>query len=327
METITKDNSVRNRTIAIISAIIVILLAVFLLVSCNQDKTSSLSVEVKAEGYNPDTSTPIQLSVYEGDVIEVLTDTDESNDPESITTFAGDANTIYTINEVADPGTYTVVVDAAPILEDGTLFAIPDPQVIEVTNNAETATFELAPLDLATATPEEVAEVTETAAEAATTTGDESKVAAVANTTAAVANNAKAQGNTAAANTATNTSNNATQSKPSNTNASQSQSSSNPGSSSKPATTTPTQPTQPSKPTHEHNWQPITKTVHHDAVTKRASVCNTCGADITGNTTAHLKQHMLNGENGSYAEKTIIVKPAYDETITTGYKCSCGATK
>ena len=326
MEAITKDNSVRNRTIAIISAIIVIFIALICFAMCSQSYPS-LSVEVKAEGYNPDTSTPIQLSVYEGDIVEVLADTDEANDPESITTFTGDANTIYTINEVADPGTYTVVVDATPILENGTLFGIPDPKVIEVTNSAETATFELTPLDLATATPEEVAEVTETAAEAATTTGDESRVAAVANTTAAVANNAKAQGNTAAANTATNTSNNATQSKPNNTNASQSQSSSNPGSSSKPATTTPAQPAQPSKPAHEHNWQPITKTVHHDAVTKRASICNTCGTDITGNTAAHAEEHMLNGENGGHHSETIIVKPAYDETITTGYKCSCGATK
>ncbi len=322
----TQDNSVRNRTIAIISAIIVILIALICFATCSQSYPS-LSVEVKAEGYNPGTSTPIQLSVYEGDVVEVLADTDEANDPESITTFTGDANTIYTINEVADPGIYTVVVDATPMLEDGTLFAIPDAQVVEVKDKDETATFELTPLDLATATPEEVAEVTETAAEAATTTGDESKVAAVANTTAAVANNAKAQGNTAAANTATSTSNNATQSKPSNTNASQSQSSSNPGSSSKPATATPTQPTQPSKPAHEHNWQPITKTVHHDAVTKFATVCTSPGCGVENPSRDHLKYHALNGEQSGTAEKTIVVTPAYDETITTGYKCSCGATK
>lgn len=30
------------------------------------------------------------------------------------------------------------------------------------------------------------------------------------------------------------------------------------------------------------------------------SVCNTCGGDITGYETAHIKEHMLNGENGSW---------------------------
>lgn len=30
------------------------------------------------------------------------------------------------------------------------------------------------------------------------------------------------------------------------------------------------------------------------------SVCNGCGADITGNETAHMKEHMMNGENGSW---------------------------
>ena len=324
MEAITKDNSVRNRTIAIISAIIVILIALICFATCSQSHPS-LSVEVKADGYNPDTSTPVQLSVYEGDVTEALTDTDESNDPESITTFTGDANTIYTINEVTDPGTYTVVVDATPILDDGTLFGIPDPQVVEAKDKDETATFELTPLDLATATPEEVAEVTETATEAAAESGDESKVVAATTGTAAAANTAKAQGNNAAATTATNVSNNTTQSKPSNTNASQSQSSSNPGSSSKPATTTPTQPAQPSKPAHEHNWQPITKTVHHDAVYEFLTVCSDCGA--VHPSIDHIEEHALNGGLGGYVQKNVVVTPAYDETITTGYKCSCGATK
>lgn len=30
------------------------------------------------------------------------------------------------------------------------------------------------------------------------------------------------------------------------------------------------------------------------------SICNICGADITGNTSAHNKQHMLNGEGSGY---------------------------
>lgn len=91
------------------------------------------------------------------------------------------------------------------------------------------------------------------------------------------------------------------------------------------------------------------KTVHHDAVVKYVSICNTCGADITGNEAAHFKNSLLNGGNcGSCHEESRTVQAAYDEqvkvsdaydeqvqvsaawdeTVTTGYKCSsCGATK
>ena len=78
------------------------------------------------------------------------------------------------------------------------------------------------------------------------------------------------------------------------------------------------------------------------------AICNTCGEDITSNYAEHIKQHMLNGEGGSYRnevvqiqvgtnkinhdavyeDKWIVDKAAWDETVTTGYKCSsCGATK
>lgn len=117
--------------------------------------------------------------------------------------------------------------------------------------------------------------------------------------------------------------------------------------------------------THTHNWVAQTttvhhdavyqtvhhdaqyKTVHHDAVTEDRTICNNCGADITGNVDAHMKANILNG-CGSYSIKTVVVQAAYDEqvlvqaaydeqvlvsaawdeTVTTGYKCSgCGATK
>lgn len=99
---------------------------------------------------------------------------------------------------------------------------------------------------------------------------------------------------------------------------------------------------------HQHNWVVQTKTVHHDAqyrtvhhdaVVKYASICNNCGADITGNEAAHIKNSLLNGGNcGSCHEESRTVQAAYDEqvqvsaawdeTVTTGYKCSgCGATK
>lgn len=99
---------------------------------------------------------------------------------------------------------------------------------------------------------------------------------------------------------------------------------------------------------HQHNWVVQTKTVHHDAqyrtvhhdaVVKYVNICNNCGADITGNEAAHFKNSLLNGGNcgschgesrtvqAAYDEQ-VQVSAAWDETVTTGYKCSgCGATK
>ena len=124
-----------------------------------------------------------------------------------------------------------------------------------------------------------------------------------------------------------------------------------------------------SKPeSHTHNWVAITEQVHHDeeghwedyivspAWTEEVpiyeeqyrAICNTCGADITGSEASHVRNHMLNGENGSYRneptkvqvgtnkiehpavtdKKWIVDKAAWTETVTTGYKCSgCGTTK
>ena len=109
---------------------------------------------------------------------------------------------------------------------------------------------------------------------------------------------------------------------------------------------------------HTHDWSITYKTVHHDAqyktvhyvaVVKYVSICNNCGADITGNEAAHFENSLLNGGNcGSCHEESRTVQAAYDEqvkvadaydeqvqvsaawdeTVTTGYKCSsCGATK
>lgn len=120
--------------------------------------------------------------------------------------------------------------------------------------------------------------------------------------------------------------------------------------------------------THTHNWVPITTVVHHDeeghwenvlvseAWTEEVpiyeeqyrAICNTCGEDITDNYAEHIKKHMLNGEGGSYRNEVVQIqvgtnkinhdavydkkwfvdKAAWDETVTTGYRCSsCGETK
>ena len=145
-----------------------------------------------------------------------------------------------------------------------------------------------------------------------------------------------------------NSSNNSGSSKPSNNSGSNS-------SSSKPAE-------------HKHDWVAQYKTVnvpekgHNEQVLVQAaydeqvpitemqefSICTTCGADITGNTSAHMKAHMLNGENGNfrsewrevvtgyktvhhdavYETRYVVDSPATTKQELTGYKCSsCGKTK
>lgn len=121
---------------------------------------------------------------------------------------------------------------------------------------------------------------------------------------------------------------------------------------------------------HTHNWVPITEVRHHieeghweNVIVKPAwteeipvyeekplSICNGCGADITGNTTAHMKSQALAGkyECGGYhveykkvqtgtnkvnhqavtEQRWIVDKAAWNETVVIGYKCSiCGKTK
>ena len=84
---------------------------------------------------------------------------------------------------------------------------------------------------------------------------------------------------------------------------------------------------------------------------KAVSICNACGEILSGKGDVyigeHIKAHMLAGESGGHHKElrdiltgfetvthpeeghyeTTIIKEAYTETILTGYKCSCGATK
>ena len=79
------------------------------------------------------------------------------------------------------------------------------------------------------------------------------------------------------------------------------------------------------------------------------SICNDCGADITGNAWAHLKDHTINdtGNGGYHSEwrevvtgyktvhhdavyetRYVVDSPATTKQELTGYKCSgCGKTK
>ena len=140
-------------------------------------------------------------------------------------------------------------------------------------------------------------------------------------------------------------------------------------SSSKPSNSSNSSNSNSSKPAENtHNWVAQYKTVnvpekgHNEQVLVQAaydeqvpitemreySICSTCGADITGNTSAHMKAHMLNGENGNfhsewrevvtgyntvhhdavYETRYVVDSPATTKQELTGYKCSgCGKTK
>ena len=49
------------------------------------------------------------------------------------------------------------------------------------------------------------------------------------------------------------------------------------------------------------------------------SVCNICGADVTGNTAAHGKQHMLAGEGSGHHSEVLETVVGY-ETVHHGAK-------
>lgn len=94
---------------------------------------------------------------------------------------------------------------------------------------------------------------------------------------------------------------------------------------------------------HQHNWVAITTTKHHDAVYRtvnhaavkeRRCICDSCNQDITGNfaqhrnASGHSRYHYeYKVVKEAYTER-VLVSAAYDETVTTGYRCSgCGATR
>ena len=156
--------------------------------------------------------------------------------------------------------------------------------------------------------------------------------------------------------------NNTSSSKPSN-------SGSNNSGSSKPSNNSGSNSSNSKPAEHTHNWFAQYKTVnvpekgHNEQVLVQAaydeqvpvtemkaySICNDCGADITGNTSEHMKDHMINdtGNGGYHAEwretvvgynvvhhdavyetRYVVDSPATTKQELTGYKCSsCGKTR
>lgn len=326
----------------------------------------ALVLEVKADGWDADTSTPVIAHIE-----------DEDGEVDFYTAIAANKRVSVTVGE---SGTYSVSL-IPPVNADGSTYKAASGEVDAVKTDEKTdgTTITLEKVDADKVTKDDLTAIAKDVAEAvkkgdSTLTGDKGaevvkkfedniKKNPNADADAVEKESEKAQetakedksdaktpetsdnkkNDSGSKNdSGNNGSGNKSDSKPSGSN------NSNSGSSSKKDDTT----------AHQHKWVAQTKTVHHDAqyktvhhdaVVKYVSICNNCGADITGNEAAHFKNSLLNGGNcGSCHEESRTVQAAYDEqvkvsdaydeqvqvsaawdeTVTTGYKCSsCGATK
>lgn len=183
------------------------------------------------------------------------------------------------------------------------------------------------------------------------------------------------KGNTASTtNTSSNKNNTSSSSKPSNSSSNNSNTSkpsnnsSNNSNTSKPSNNSGSNSNSSKPAEHTHNWVAQYKTVnvpekgHNEQVLVQAaydeqvpitemkaySICNQCGADITGFAVSHNEQHLLNYEPGGYhtewretvvgyntvhhdavyETRYVVDSPATTKQELTGYKCSgCGKTK
>lgn len=276
-----------------------------------QAEDATIHAKVNCDGWNEETSTPIVLSIYEGDVKDTLTSTDENvTAPDPMAEKQVKAGVDTEITEITDPGTYTLAIVGSPVLEDGTIFNLPEPQVVEYDGDKGESvelTLNVKPADQVTEADIVAAQATAVAAGA--DTEKVSNAASAANSKAASAQGGNSGGNS--------------------------------------GSTTPSESAHQHNWVaktvhHDAVYENQTTYIHHDAVyeTKTISVCATCGAENPS--LQHSKNHALNGQSDQVVEKQkrVLVKDAYDEPVTkrvlvkaaydetTGYYCStCGATK
>lgn len=346
----------------------------------DEEQDMVLSLEVKADGWDTETSTPVIAHIE-----------DEDGKVDFYTAIA--ANKQVTV-KVGESGTYTVTF-ISPVNADGSIYKVPSKKVTAGKADKTVATgVTFDKVDADKVTKDDLTAIAKDVAEAvkkgdSTLTGDKgaevvkkfednikknpnADTDAVEKETEKAQESAKEEKSDAKTpetsdskksdsgsknDSGNNGSGNKSDSKPSGGNSSNSGSNSNSGSSSKKDDT----------PAHQHNWVAQTKTVHHDAqyktvhhdavthqvwhdaVTEEHYICNQCGADITSDPWGHINNSLMNGGNcGSYHSTYVTVKQGYyetvtdqaaydeqvqvrdawDETVTTGYKCSsCGATK
>lgn len=348
----------------------------------DEEQDMALILEVKADGWDADTSTPVIAHIE-----------DEDGEVDFYTAIA--ANKQVTV-KVGKSGTYTVTF-ISPVNADGSIYKVPSKKVTAGKADKKTASTDVTfnKVDADKVTKDDLTAIAKDVAAAvkkgdSTLTGDKgaevvkkfednikknpnADADAVEKESEKAQETAKEDASDAKTpetsdnkkndsgsknDSGNNGSGNKSDSKPSgNNNGGNSSSGSNSGSTTKKDDT----------PVHQHDWVAQTKTVHHDAqyttvhhdavthqvwhdpVTEEHYICNQCGADITSDPWGHINNSLMNGGNcGSYHSTYVTVKQGYyetvtdqaaydeqvqvskawDETVTTGYKCSsCGATK
>ena len=303
----------------------------------------ALVLEVKADGWDADTSTPVIAHIEGAD-----------GDVDFYTAIA--ANKQVTV-EVGKSGTYSVSL-IPPVNADGSTYKAASGEVDAVKTDEKTdgTTITLEKVDADKVTKDDLTAIAKDVAEAvkkgdSTLTGDKgaevvkkfennikknpnADAGAVEKETEKAQETAKEEksdaktpetsdskksdsgsSNGSKKDNGNSGSDNKSDSKPSGSN-----NSSNSGSSSKKDDT----------PAHQHNWVAQTKTVHHDAqyktvhhdavthqvwhdpVTEEHYICNQCGADITSDPWGHLDTY----DHGGYHSSYVTVKQGYYETVT-----------
>ena len=338
-----------------------------------------LTLEVKADGWDADTSTPIIAHIEDADGKADFYTAIEANKQVNITVGESGSYTVTLIPPVnADGSTYKATSEKATAVKsdkktDGTVITLDKVDADKVTKDDLTAIAK----DVAAAVkkgdstltgdrgaevvkkfednikknPNADADAVEKETEKAQETAKEDKSDAKApETSDGRKDDGKATGSSGNSGNKSNSSSKKDEgksdSKPSGGNSSNSSSNSNSGSSSKKDDT----------PAHVHKYDIYhpavthTEKVYHPAVThtEERSICNGCGADITGNEQAHAYNALMAGNKacGAYhtVYNTVTDSAAWDETVTITdsaaweetvtvtdspayYTCSCGARK
>ena len=340
----------------------------------DEEQDMVLSLEVKADGWDADTSTPVIAHIE-----------DANGKVDFYTAIA--ANKQVTV-KVGESGTYTVTF-ISPVNADGSIYKVPSKKVTAGKADKTVATgVTFDKVDADKVTKDDLTAIAKDVAEAvkkgdSTLTGDKGaevvkkfedniKKNPNADTDAVEKETEKAQesakeeksdaktpetSDSKKSDSSSKKDEGKSDSKPSGGNSSNSGSNSNSGSSSKKDDT----------PAHVHKYDIYhpavthtekvyhpavthTEKVYHPAVThtEERSICNGCGADITGNEQAHAYNALMAGNKacGAYHtvyntvtdsaawEETVTItdSAAWEETVTITdsaayYTCSCGARK
>ena len=328
----------------------------------DEEQDMVLSLEVKADGWDTETSTPVIAHIE-----------DEDGKVDFYTAIA--ANKQVTV-KVGESGTYTVTF-ISPVNADGSIYKVPSKKVTAGKADKTVATgVTFDKVDADKVTKDDLTAIAKDVAEAvkkgdSTLTGDKgaevvkkfennikknpnADAGAVEKETEKAQETAKEEKSDAKtpetsdskkSDSSSKKDEGKSDSKPSGGNSSNSGSNTNSGSSSKKDDT----------PAHVHKYDIYhpavthtekvyhpavthTEKVYHPAVThtEERSICNGCGADITGNEQAHAYNALMAGNKacGAYhtVYNTVTDSAAWEETVTITdsaayYTCSCGARK